>query len=209
MNAYVEANCPKLNAEQKHAYDVIMQAVNSGSGGFYFLDAPGGTGKTFLISLILATLRSENKIALALASSGIAATLLDGGRTAHSALKLPLNVQIIETPTCNISKTSGTAKLLRVCSLIVWDECTMAHKKNVEALERTLKDIRANSELFGGALILLSGDFRQTLPVIPRSTPADEINACLKCSYLWRSVDILKLFSCKMIYLQLSFLSNC
>jgi hypothetical protein len=31
---------------------------------------------------------------LALASSGIAATLLDGGRTAHSALKLPLNVQV-------------------------------------------------------------------------------------------------------------------
>ncbi|GBP96299.1 Chimeric ERCC6-PGBD3 protein [Eumeta japonica] len=40
-----------------------------------------------------ATIRSEQKIALALASSGIAATLLEGGRTAHSALKLPLNVK--------------------------------------------------------------------------------------------------------------------
>ena len=27
-----------------------------------FLDAPGGTGKTFLINLILAKLRSEGKI---------------------------------------------------------------------------------------------------------------------------------------------------
>ncbi|GBP92522.1 hypothetical protein EVAR_73783_1 [Eumeta japonica] len=37
------------------------------------------------------------------------------------------------------------------------------------------------------------GDFRQTLPVIPRSTYADEINACLKSSPLWRNVEKLQL----------------
>lgn len=42
-------------------------------------------------------------------------------------------------------------------------------------------------------MILLSGDFRQTLPVIPRSTAADEINACLKSSDLWRFVKKLQL----------------
>lgn len=71
-----------------------MHAVQNEAGGLYFLDAPGGTGKTFVISLILANIRAQGKIALALSSSGIAATLLDGGRTAHSALKLPLNVQV-------------------------------------------------------------------------------------------------------------------
>ncbi|UYV82208.1 hypothetical protein LAZ67_21001338, partial [Cordylochernes scorpioides] len=151
--------------------------------------APGGTGITFLISIILATIRSQNNIALAIASSGIAATILDGGRTAHSALKLPLNMQVIETPTCNISKYSGMGKVLRSCQLIIWGECTMAHKKSLEALNRTLKDLRGNEQLFGGALILLTGDFRQTLPVIPRSTPADELNACLKESVLWRYVE--------------------
>ncbi|XP_037928494.1 uncharacterized protein LOC119662912 [Teleopsis dalmanni] len=35
--------------------------------------------------------------------------------------------------------------------------------------------------------------FGQTLPVIPRSTYADEINACLKSSILWRSVHILRI----------------
>ena len=54
---------------------------------FFFLDTPGGTGETFFISLILARIRSQNHIALAIALSGIVATLLDGGRTAHSALK--------------------------------------------------------------------------------------------------------------------------
>jgi hypothetical protein len=64
----------------------------------------------------------------------------------------------------------------------------MAHKRALEALNRTMKDLRNDSRCFGGAMILLSGDFRQTLPVIPRSTAADEINACLKSSTLWRYV---------------------
>lgn len=90
LRLFVQSNITKLNIQQKHVYDTIMQAVSNNADGLYFLDAPGGTGKTFVISLILATIRSEQKIALALASSGIAATLLEGGRTAHSALKLPL-----------------------------------------------------------------------------------------------------------------------
>ncbi|XP_071642994.1 ATP-dependent DNA helicase PIF6-like [Temnothorax longispinosus] len=69
----------------------------------------------------------------------------------------------------------------------------MAHKKALEALDRTLKDLRGNGQPFGRALILLSSDFRQTLPVTSRSTPADEINACLKSSVLWRHVKKLTL----------------
>ncbi|GBO99337.1 hypothetical protein EVAR_91868_1 [Eumeta japonica] len=72
------------DALAKQVYETLMQAVDNNTGGLFFLDAPGGTGKTFVI-LILATIRSRCDIALALASSGIAATLLDGGRTAHSA----------------------------------------------------------------------------------------------------------------------------
>ncbi|GFY07990.1 ATP-dependent DNA helicase [Trichonephila clavipes] len=83
------------------------------SGWTFFLDAPRGTGKTFLIRLILATVLSKNGIALALASSGIKATLLTGGRTAHSALKLQLNIHTIDTPTCNISKASSMGKVLQ------------------------------------------------------------------------------------------------
>lgn len=193
LSQAVQINVPLLNPEQNQVYDEIMQAVDNGNGGFFFLDAPGGTGKTFLISLILATIRSRSEIALALASSGIAATLLEGGRTAHSALKLPLNMQVDEEPICNISKNSAMAKVLQQCKIIVWDECTMAHKRALEALNRTLKDLRNDTRHFGGALILLSGDFRQTLPVIPRSTPADELNACLKASALWQYVKKLQL----------------
>lgn len=193
LNEFVLINQSKLLPEQKKVYEIIMNAIAEHQGGFFFLDAPGGTGKTFLISLILAKIRSQNNIAVAVASSEIAANLLDGGRTAHSALKLPLNIQSVENAVCNIKKNSGMSEVLKQCHIIIWDECTMAHKNAIEALNRTLQDLRDNNRLFGGALILLSGDFRQTLPIIPRSTYADEINACLKSSSLWRKVKILQL----------------
>ena len=185
---YLQENESKMTSDQKEVFNIITEAVCKQSGGIFFLDAPGGTGKTFLLNLILAKIRHRKHIALSVASSGIAATLLAGGKTAHSAFKLPLNLATLERPTCNISRGSDKAKLLLKCRLIVWDEFTMSHKAAFEALNITLQDIKNNTNIMGGITLLLSGDFRQTLPVIPRGTKADEINACLKSSYLWKHV---------------------
>jgi len=156
----VRKNEESLNDEQKFAYNQIITSVNNNEGRIYFLEAPGGTRKTFLINLILAKVRSTRDIALAVVSSGIAATLLEGGRTAHATFKLPLNLTTSVTPFCNISKQSNFAEVLKDTKLIVWDEITMAHKGGVEALNRSLKDIRGNKRLMGGVTILLAGDFR-------------------------------------------------
>ncbi|XP_060810039.1 ATP-dependent DNA helicase pif1-like [Amyelois transitella] len=193
LDAQVSETEPRLLPEQKNIYNKILQRVELDKGGLFFLDAPGGTGKTFLLNLLLAKIRKDRKVALAVASSGIAATLLSGGRTAHSVFKLPLNLASEETPTCNISKSSARGALLQQCMLIVWDECTMSHKRAIEALDRCLQDIHSNRKLMGGVVVLLAGDFRQTLPVIERGTAADEINACLKASYLWSKVEKLYL----------------
>ena len=186
---YVEVKKPMLNEDQRKGYDIIMDHIRRKQGGIIFIDAPAGTGKTFLTNLLLAEIRAQGELALAIASSGIAATLMAGGRTAHSALKLPFDIARQQNPTCGVSKISGQAMVLKTCKLIVWDECTLAHKKALEALDITLRDLRGNPRLMGGALVVLCGDFRQTLPVIPKSTPADEINACLKSSTLWNKVS--------------------
>ncbi|XP_055880684.1 uncharacterized protein LOC106057028 isoform X2 [Biomphalaria glabrata] len=176
---------PRLGQEQLVVYNVIQEKITSGAGGLFFLDAPGGTGKTFLLNILLSEIRMQKKIALALASTGLAASLLDGGRTAHSALKLPLDIATSIHPKCNISNNSGIARVLKECVLIVWDECTMANKKSLEALNITLKKLRRNNLLMGGVVVVLSGDFRQTLPVIPGSTVSQQFNACIKASFLW------------------------
>lgn len=43
----------------------------------------------------------------------------------------------------------------------------MAYTKSLIALDRILRDLCGNESPFGGVVILLAGDFRQTLPVIP------------------------------------------
>lgn len=60
----------------------------------------------------------------------------------------------------------------------------MAPKKGLATINRNLRDFRSDQRQMGGVLIMLASNFRQTLPVIPRSTPANELNACLKNSAL-------------------------
>ena len=113
----------------------------------------------------------------------------------HYTFKIPLKLSSTETPTCNIRKGSGLAEVIKQCSLIIWDECTMSHRKALEAVDRLLRDLKENSGLMGNVPVVLSGDFRQTLPVVPRGTAADELAACLKASDLWKKVRTLRLVS--------------
>nr|XP_016488214.1 PREDICTED: uncharacterized protein LOC107808224 [Nicotiana tabacum] len=77
----------KLNTKQLKAYNVIIDQVFSKKPGAFFIDDPGGTGKTFLYRVLLETARSKGYIALATATSGVVASILPGGRTAHSRFK--------------------------------------------------------------------------------------------------------------------------
>ena len=190
---YAYENERMLNPKQKLVYTDVLRRVLSNTGGVIFLDAPGGTGKTFVNKLLIAKLASLSKAVIAVASTGIAASLMPGGKTAHSAFKIPLSIDQVESPICNITINSPQGQVLKSAKLIIWDECSMSHKKALEALDRTLKDFCGNSRLMGGKVVLLTGDFRQTLPVIRHGLMADTINACLKSSPLWRDVRTKKL----------------
>ena len=115
-----------LNPEQRDAYEEIMATIDFDKGGLFFVDGPGGTGKTFLYRALLAILQSQNKLAVATATSGVAASIMPGGRTAHSCFKIPLTIE--DGSFCSFTKQSGTAKLLRQASLIIWDEASMTKR---------------------------------------------------------------------------------
>jgi ATP-dependent DNA helicase PIF1 len=160
-----------LNYEQRAAYNEIMTAIDTDHGGLFFVDGPGGTGKIFLYRALLAKVHSQNKLAVAAATSGVAASIMPSGRTAHSRFKIPLTID--EGGCCTFTKQSGTAKLLQTLSLIIWDKASMTKWQAVEALDNSLRDIMDLPELpFGGKTIVFGGDFRQVLPVVRRGSRA-------------------------------------
>ncbi|KAM0832093.1 hypothetical protein ACQ4PT_065114 [Festuca glaucescens] len=186
-----------LNSKQRHAFDSIIESVDKNLGKQIFVDGYGGTGKTYLWKAITTKLRSEGKIVLAVASCGIAALLLQGGRTAHSRFHIPLI--LTEQSTCDIKQGTHLAELINKTSLILWDEAPMANKICFEALDRTLRDIlrhkneNSSKKPFGGMTVVLGGDFRQILPVLPKGKRHNIVGASIKRSYLWQHFKILKL----------------
>ncbi|XP_050233165.1 uncharacterized protein LOC126681661 [Mercurialis annua] len=181
----------KLNNEQMKAYNVILARINSKKSGAFFVDGPGGTGKTFLYRALLANIRSKGMIALATATSGVAAAIMPGGRTAHNRFSIPLSPT--ESSLCGISKQSGKAELLRKATLIIWDEAPMAKRFAIETVDRSLKDIMNSTEPFGGKVFVFGGDFRQVLPVVPKGTRQETVSSSLIKSYLWEKMEVLKL----------------
>ncbi len=87
----------------------------------------------------------------------IAALLLDGGATAHSRLKIPVN-GIDQHSTCYIPKQSNEAKLIRATSLSLWEEAPMQHKHAFEAVDRTFRDLTGLDRPFGGVVVVMGGD---------------------------------------------------
>jgi ATP-dependent DNA helicase PIF1 len=149
-----ESPITMLNEEQRFAFDSVTGAVRNRECAqrLFFLDGPGGTGKTFVYNAILHCLRAERYQCMAMATSGIAACLLKQGRTAHSSLAIPLKLH--DRSTCSISVRSALADRLRRTDLILWDEAPMASRYAVEAVDRTLQDILGNTRPFGGMAML-------------------------------------------------------
>jgi hypothetical protein len=168
LAAKVAQNRGLFNLEQRQAFDAVMASVNNNQGQLFFLHSAGGCGKTFVCNTIAAAVQAQGKIALCAASSGIAALLLDGGRTAHSTFKI--KIKLDEASTCSIAKNSDLHNVLKQTAIIIWDEVPMQHKNVLESVNCTLKDLFNSDQPFGGITVLFGGDFCQTLPVIPKGS---------------------------------------
>ena len=143
------------NIEQQNILDTIQAAIESGCGGLFFIDGPGGTGKTFVENLLLNWVQGNSQIALAVASSGIASILLHHGRTSHSRFQIPIDIQ--PESVCAVSAQSSLATLLRFTKLIIWDEISSQNRYCFEAVDRTLKDICKSDKWFGGIPVVFAG----------------------------------------------------
>ena len=169
----------------------VMSAIKGEKGGIFCLDAPGGTGKTFVLNALLSAVRSDGHIALGTAISAVASKLLNNGGTVHSTFKVLIKID--ETSLCRFKRNNAVGKLLLRTKLILIDEVTMGHRYVYEAIDRSLRDLLEAEKHFGNIVVVFSGDWRQCLPIVPKGSHAQILDACLKSSHLWKMVMVYKL----------------
>ena len=139
------------------------------------------------MNILINRVRKDQEVAIATASSVIAATLLHKGRTVHSKFKIP--IPAYKGDLCNFTQQSDLWKEILDAKIIIIDEVVMLNKVNFEVLDDTFRVITRNvNSKFGGKLIIIGGCFRNTLPVIPRGSRASIVNSVIKKSSLWESV---------------------
>ena len=173
-----------LNPEQRSVYDAVSALIAQHQGGLVCIDAPGGTGKTYLLNTVAKSMNYLGRKTVCTASSGIASLLLTGGRTLHSAFNVPIRLD--EGSTCAIDKNSAKGDLVRQLDLLIWDEVTMFSYRVLDCLDRSLRDLRSSELPFGGVTVVLSGDWRQILPVVKNGAGrAAIVGMVLKKSSLW------------------------
>lgn len=143
---------------QKQALDLLKLGEN------VFLTGAAGAGKTWLLNTYIKHLRSHNVEVAVTASTGIAATHLNG-RTIHSwsgiGVRDSLTAHDLDLLAANrrIRKNHESAKVL------VIDEISMLHPHQLDMVDRIARRVLDASQPFGGMQVVLCGDFFQLPPV--------------------------------------------
>ena len=146
------------------------------SGQNVFLTGSAGAGKTYVLNQYIKYLK-ERKVGMAItASTGIAATHING-QTIHSWSGMGIKDSISNAQLRDLGKKQYIKKNMENVSVLIVDEISMLHKRQLEMLNDILMFFKENIEPFGGVQVIFSGDFFQ-LPPISREEQADKDKFC-------------------------------
>lgn len=106
-----------------------------------------------ILQTIIYFINSQRECVIPVASTGLASSLIEDGRTVHSRFRLP--IVLLNDSSSSLSEQSEEAQFIRRAKLIIWDEASMASKYAYEAVDRLLQMINHMEAPFGGKVILL------------------------------------------------------
>lgn len=182
----------ELNEDQQHAVDTIMDSATGKSKRTQFiLIGPGGSGKTTVYRKIIASCKEMNLSARVFATTGIAATLLEGGKTVHTGFGIPVPCEKDSISMINLE--SAQADDLRKAAVLMIDEVSQMSTYTLRVIDQLLRSLMNFDEPFGGKTVVFGGDFRQLLPVVPNGQRTHIVATSVTSNPLWDGLVRLEL----------------
>lgn len=146
---------------QAEALDILKLGYN------VFLTGQAGSGKTHVLNEYIDFLRSKRKPVGITASTGIAATHLNG-MTIHAWTGMGILDELTKEGLKKILRKRRLRQRIRNAQVLIIDEISMLSARHLDIAEEIVRTIRQSWEPFGGMQIVLSGDFFQLPPVNKR-----------------------------------------
>ncbi len=143
---------------QSSALDILKTGQN------VFLTGSAGSGKTYTLNQYIDYLRARRVPVAVTASTGIAATHMNG-TTIHSWSGIGIKDELSDRDLTNLSRKQFLADRLKDTAVLVIDEISMLHAKQLNLVSQVLKHVRKNNKAFGGIQVVVAGDFFQLPPI--------------------------------------------
>lgn len=144
--------------KQSTALDILKTGQN------VFLTGQAGAGKTHVLNQYIAYLRARRVPVAITASTGIAATHISG-MTIHAWSGMGIKDSFDNNDYQRLKHRPTLTERLKDTKVLIVDEISMLHAKQVDLLDEILRTIRDNEHAFGGVQVIFSGDFFQLPPV--------------------------------------------
>lgn len=133
-------------------------------GHSVYLTGSAGSGKTFLLNQYIDYLKRKGKGVAITASTGIAATHMNG-ITIHSWSGLGVKEKISFEDLRKMKRRSYLKKRFARVGTLVIDEVSMLHSWQFDLIDQICRVFKENKSPFGGMQMVCSGDFFQLPPV--------------------------------------------
>ncbi|WP_435978899.1 AAA family ATPase [Psychrobacter sp. DM4] len=143
---------------QSSALDILQTGQN------VFLTGSAGSGKTYTLNQYINYLRARRVPVAVTASTGIAATHMNG-TTIHSWSGIGIKDELSDRDLTNLSRKQFLADRLKDTAVLIIDEISMLHAKQLNLVNQVLKHVRKNDAAFGGTQVVVAGDFFQLPPI--------------------------------------------
>lgn len=158
-----EQKLPQMTDEQQAFLDFVFKQKGSA-----LLTGAAGTGKSYTLNKAEEEASKRGLTFVSTATTGIAATHINGGITFHGFMGCGLAKASAQSYIRKIMKRKGVLKRWTETDILAVDECSMLDFALLRKFDEIARVLRKKNVPFGGMQLILVGDFAQLPPVNPK-----------------------------------------